>query len=95
MSDEIETMTCDWCGKEFPSDARACVVTELDLVFVTESGNLVPAQIDMDEDALKLLREEMDIDDEDFRLLMETGRVEGVGSIICLECQDETDVEES
>ena len=36
--DQPEMMTCDWCRKVFPADARACVETGFDAIHQPEEG---------------------------------------------------------
>lgn len=95
MNQEIEMMKCDWCGKEFPADARACVEAGIDAYHPPEDGEewkgeeqvaLKPEEFSQEQrDHLKA---EMQLDDAQLDELLATGKVEGLGAIVCLECQD-------
>lgn len=98
MSDQPELMKCDWCGKEFPADARACVEAGFDAVHDPEDlegeewkgehapslepGNFTPAQREQ-------MKEQMGLDEAQLDELLRTGKVQGLGAIVCLECQDD------
>ena len=77
------TMTCDWCGKEFPANADACVEAGVDVAEGEQwrVEGLTPEQI-------AHVKVENGLDDKELAELLETGSVRGLGAIICLECQD-------
>ena len=93
---EQETMTCDWCGKNFPADARACVEAGIDAAHPPEEGEewkgedplrLTPEEFSKEQ--LDQLKADMQLNDAQLDQLLRTGRVEGLGAIVCLECQDQ------
>lgn len=91
------TMKCDWCGKEFPADARACV----DVGFDAEWGDTEawkdeppPGHIVVGDGERERLKSEMGLDDKQLDELLLTGTIKGLGAIICIECQDEAIPEE-
>jgi hypothetical protein len=95
MSEKIEMMKCDWCGKEFPADARACVEAGIDAYHPPEDGEewkgeeavaLAPDQFSQEQ--REHMKAEMQITDEQLEELLTTGKIEGLGAIVCLECQD-------
>ena len=97
MSDEIEMMKCDWCGKEFPADARACVEAGFDAAYVEDDGEswkgddrepLPAGHIEVGDGDRERLKSEMQITDAELDQLLATGKLEGLGAIVCLECQD-------
>jgi hypothetical protein len=91
-------MKCDWCGKEFPADARACVEAGFDAVHDPEDmkgeewkgkhtpslapDHFTPAQREQ-------MKEQMGLDEAQLDELLRTGKVHGLGAIVCLECQDD------
>ena len=88
-------MKCDWCGKEFPADARACVEAGIDGYHEAEEGEewkgeqpiaLSPEQFSPDQ--RERMKIEMGLDDAQLDELLRTGNIEGLGAIVCLECQD-------
>lgn len=93
--DDIVMMTCDWCGKEFPADARACVESGFSAYHPPEDGEewkgeeavaLQPGEFALqDREAMK---REMCLTDEQLDELLSTGTVDSGGAIVCLECQD-------
>ena len=94
---QIETMKCDWCGKEFPADARACVEAGFDAAYVEDDGEawkgedrepLPPGHIEAGDGDRKRLKAEMGLNDAELDELLSTGKIEGLGAIVCLECQD-------
>lgn len=100
MSAKVEMMKCDWCGKEFPADARACVEAGYDFVEVEEdidtgeewkTGEPAPippnymAYINANRDRLK---QDLNLTDAELDTLVSTGEIDGLGAIICLECQE-------
>lgn len=97
MSDEIEMMKCDWCGKEFPADARACVEAGFDAAWIEDDGEawkgedrepLPPGHIEAGDGDRERLKAEMGLNDAELDELLATGKIEGLGAIVCLECQD-------
>lgn len=101
MSSELTAvpmMTCDWCGKEFPADARACVEGGVAAVVPAEPGEewkgetpvtLDPGELTADQRAA--LKRELGLEDADLDRLLTTGEVDGVGVIVCLPCQAEAE----
>lgn len=91
-----DTMKCDWCGKEFPADARACVEGNIDAYHPPETGeewkgeepiSIPPGHFGhSDRESMKV---QMGLDDRQLDQLLSTGQVTGLGMIICLQCQDE------
>lgn len=96
MADQPAMMTCDWCGKVFPADARACVETGFDAVYQPEPGEewkepetaTLPDGLALTHEHRERLKNEMGLDDAQLDELLTTGSVTGLGGIICLECQD-------
>lgn len=100
----VETMRCDWCGKEFPADARACVEGGIDLNMMLGAGDaeeLVGVRgdtgewkglgldpDDIPEEHAARIMGELGLDRAQFETLIRTGTVAGLGSIVCLDCQD-------
>jgi len=94
-SPEIESMTCDWCGKQFPADASACVEAGMSANHPPEDGDewkgedvvaLKPEEFAPDQ--WEEMKVQTGLDDDQLKELLETGKVEGLGSIVCLDCQD-------
>lgn len=92
----IEMMKCDWCGKEFPADARACVETGFDAVWQPDEGEewkgeqpvaLPPGHFA--HGTREKMKEQMGLDDKQLDQLLTTGKIHDLGGIVCLECQDE------
>lgn len=96
MSEEIPIMKCDWCGKEFPADARACVETGFDAVYQPEPGEewkepetaMLPPGHQLTPEQRDRLKAEMGLDDTQLDQLLTTGSIAGLGGIVCVECQD-------
>lgn len=98
MKADQEMMTCDWCGKVFPADARACVEAGWDAMHDPEDtageewkgdshavlppGHVAPS-------SREKMKVEMGLDDGQLDELLRTGKVEGLGAIVCLQCQDD------
>jgi hypothetical protein len=100
MSEAVEMMKCDWCGKEFPADPRACVEAGIDANHEPEAGeewkgpepiNLDPAQFSPAQ--RQEIKNKMGISDTQLDELLSTGTVAGLGAIVCLECQDQDEDE--
>lgn len=99
MSDMTQPiMTCDWCGKDFPADPRACLEAGFEAGFEAELPDdegeewkrepiEYPIQVTPGERSEMKLH--MGLDDAQLDELLATGKVEGLGSIVCVECQDE------
>lgn len=95
MTEPLEMMTCDWCGKEFPADARACVEAGVETFTEPEEGEEwkgdQPVTIGLDE-LTPAQREHfksfLGLNDAQLQQLLETGAMDDLGSIVCLECQD-------
>ena len=96
MSNENEIMKCDWCGKEFPADARACVEAGFDAAYMDDEGEawkgdtsqpLIPSHVEMGDGDKERLKAEMGLNDVELDELLSTGKVDGLGAIVCLECQ--------
>jgi len=83
------TMTCDWCGREFPADARACVEVGFNACGVDGYAlSIDPGSVSQeDKDEIKGY---LQLDDAQVDQLLSTGSVDGLGGIICAECQEET-----
>lgn len=87
-------MRCDVCGKDFQADARACLESGIDVVAQTEDGEewkedftpIDPRQFPLAE--RQAIMEMMELDDAQFDELLLTGKIEGLGAIVCLGCQD-------
>ena len=86
-------MTCDWCKKEFPEDARACVESGFDAVWETEDGKPWEEEEPppLTAEAREHLKADMGLNDAELDRLLTTGTVDGLGAIVCLECQSESD----
>lgn len=87
--------TCDFCGKNFPADARACVESGIGFFPVLEEGEewkeTQPVALSRDlfnPALLEQIKHDLQINDTQLNQLFETGSLEGLGSIICIECQD-------
>lgn len=99
MTHEHETMTCDWCGKEFPADARACVEAGFTAEYIEEypaegwkdEPESEPGFIEFGDGDRERLKAEMGLTDAELDELLQTGEIEGLGAIVCLECQDEAE----
>jgi len=96
MTNEIEMMKCDWCSKDFPADPRACVESGIALFQEPEDGDewkgeqpitLHPSQ--MTDDQKNSLKAETGMSDVELDRLLTTGNIDGLGSIICLQCQEQ------
>ncbi len=94
---EQPTMTCDWCGKTFPADARACVESGIAAFLQPEDGEewkgeqpseLPPGHFDLTDANRAQMKADLEIDDAQLDELLATGKVEGLGAIICVKCQD-------
>lgn len=90
----METMTCDWCGKEFPADARACTEVGFSVEHEPEEGEEWKGRCEVTPEAFtpeqrQQMKRQMDLDDAQLEQLLTTGRVDGLGGIVCLECQDD------
>ncbi len=84
-------MKCDWCGKEFPDDARACVEAGIGIDNEPEPGEewkATPVIPQISPEQREQLKKEMELDDAQFDELLANGKIEGLGAIVCLECQD-------
>jgi len=89
------TMMCDICGREFPADSHACVDSGIVVEQTPDDGEewkgefipIDPATFCPDE--RKRIMASMELDDAEFDELLLTGKIGGLGAIICLECQDE------
>lgn len=98
-SSEPEMMTCDWCGKVFPADARACVETGFDAVYQPGEGDewkdseiaTLPEGHPLDPEHREHLKSEMGITDHQLDQLLQTGIIQGLGGIVCVECQEPSD----
>jgi hypothetical protein len=90
-----ETMKCDWCNKEFPADARACVESWISAYHPPQDGeewkgeestNVTPEEIPKED--WERMKQEMELNDDQLKELLTTGTVSGLGAIVCVECQD-------
>ena len=88
-------MKCDWCAKEFPADARACVEAGIDAYHPPEDGEEwkgeEPLTLKPDEfspEQRESMKAQMGLDDAQLDDLLRTGSVEGLGAIVCMECQE-------
>jgi hypothetical protein len=93
MNDDTPMMTCDWCKQDFPADAQACV--EAGVTFSREPAegdewreedHLSPEELSLEHRTR--LKAELELDDAQLYELLRTGKVEGLGAIVCLECQN-------
>lgn len=96
MNSQTETpmMKCDWCNREFPADARACVEGGISSLHEIPEGDEwkgesyqdhAPELSTQDRESVKA---EFGLDDAQLEELLTTGSVSGIGVIVCLECQD-------
>lgn len=87
---EIPMMKCDWCGKEFPADARACQESGLEAEFDTSEDwkNDEEGWTPTPEEWEKM-KADLGLDDDQLHTLLSTGKLDGLGSIVCLQCQDD------
>lgn len=94
MSDEIEMMKCDWCGKEFPADARCCMEGGIHAYHTPQDGEewkgeepieLPPGHFEATD--MEAIKKEYGLNEEQLNQLLTTGSVEGLGTIVCMECQ--------
>ena len=88
------TMTCDWCGKDFPADPRACLEAGFEAELPDDDGDEwkrepieYPIQVTPEERSE--MKRHMGLNDAQLEELLATGKVEGLGSIVCVECRDE------
>lgn len=95
MSEQSEMMVCDWCGKEFPADARACVEGGIEAVYEPEEGEewrgeqpIALDPVEFTPEQLAGIKKAMEINDQELNQLIRTGKIDGMGAIVCLECQD-------
>lgn len=99
-------MTCDWCGKIFPADANACVEAGIAVFDPSEEGEEWKGETPPPQDYTKAevsdsesVKKAFGITDEQFEELLDKGSLDGLGAVICLECQDkgltDEDMEES
>lgn len=93
--EQVEMMKCEWCGKEFPADPRACVDAGIDAYHPPEDGEEwkgeEPTELPPGHFAAadrEHMKKEMGLDDAQLDQLLATGKIDGLGAIICLECQD-------
>lgn len=93
---DIPMMQCDWCWKMFPADPNACVETfieafqsvdEDDEFVVTQAGPF--SRSDFSDEAWEGMKKDMELSDSELSKLLENGEIDGLGGIVCLECQDE------
>lgn len=82
-------MTCDWCKKEFDADPRACVEAGVSAEPAFDSSESWKHQDDKpSDDQIAKLKSEFGLTDDEVEDLLEDGEVDGLGAIICLDCQD-------
>ncbi len=74
----IERMKCDWCGNEFPTDARACVEAGIEVCAVPENSLNNAEAVDVE------------VSESESEELEATGECAGMGAIVCLRCQEES-----
>ena len=91
----VNLMTCEWCGKDFPADARACVEGQIDAYHPPEDGEewkgdepIALKPEDFSPDELDDLMDQLGINEAQLEELLRTGKVDELGGIICLSCQD-------
>jgi hypothetical protein len=86
----VDLMTCEWCGKDFPADARACVEGGIDAYHPPEDGEewkgyepvtLKPEDFSLRE--LEGIKDQLGINDTQLEELLRTGKVEELGGIVC------------
>ncbi len=93
--------TCDWCGKEFPADPRTMMESGFSAEFEPEDNaaeswkgeapERIPARIkyeDAPPEIITQMKNEMGLNDEQVKELLETGGVTSGASCVCIECQD-------
>ena len=92
MTDDITTMTCDCCGRNFRADARACIEVDLaTFIDCAEDGatfageDVGPLTVDLE--SREQMKRDMELTDAELDELLATGILRGVGRIICLPCQ--------
>lgn len=92
---DIELMTCDWCGKQFPADARACLESGISAFHPAEEGDEwkgdEPIELDPSEfspEQREEIKSGLQINDAQLDELLRTGSIEKMGAIVCLECQE-------
>jgi hypothetical protein len=94
---------CDWCGKEFPADARACVEAGFDAAHLPEDmkGEEWKGEhaVSVDPESIppekrEEMKKAMGLNDEQLEELLTTGEVGGLGAIVCIECQDSGEVDD-
>ena len=92
MTPEVAMMTCDWCGKQFPADANACVEAGITAYHPgDEWKGPEPLEVGVEDfgpEEVERMKSEMEVDDKELRELLATGKVDGLASIVCLECQE-------
>lgn len=97
MSNEIEMMKCDWCGKEFPADARACIEAGIEAAWVEDDKEPwkgddpepgIPSHVEVGEQDRESMKAAMGLSDTELDELLTTGKIGGLGAIVCLACQD-------
>jgi hypothetical protein len=95
MNESITKMTCDWCGKEFSADARACVDAGVVAFHPNEDGedwkeleSISADAVDLSDSEKDTIMRELEINESQLTELLSTGKIEGLGGIVCIECQD-------
>ena len=100
------TFTCDWCGKEFPADARTMVETGLALAVDgvepdeawkgedVKRRTTIEDYNDLTPDERQMLMDDMELTEEELKNLFEKGEALNGVSCVCIQCQDESEQEE-
>ncbi len=94
-----ELMRCDWCGSDFPADPRCCLEGGVEIDHDIEEGDEwkggpeLPSANSFTRQDREDLKRAFGIDDRQVEELITRGKVEGVGVIVCLRCQEEASIE--
>ena len=101
MEPEPVVWVCDWCGGEFAPDPECMVESGFSVDWETEEGELwmgegepPPTWETAPPEMLAQMKEEMGLDDEQVKRLIETGGVNTGYECICKKCHEENDENE-
>lgn len=98
MSEKPEMVKCDWCGKMVEAVPAVFCETGFDAVYQPEEGEewkepeiaTLPEGHSLTPEHRERLKAEMQLDDAQLDQLLTTGTVDGLGGVVCLQCQDES-----
>ncbi len=87
MTDETPMFICDWCGKEFPADARTMVESGISAQHLEPDWEELPSYEEATPELIFALTKELEITEAQAKTLLETGHVGTGASCVCIECQ--------